>query len=1134
MRTLAGTLPPSLRQALRSWLAAPVLVLQLTACGSASAPVPVISEQCLQAGAPFENAISVVSPGDGLLRVGVEERGISLLVTLDNDPDSAAESPIERLGTLRLVSDTRRGNRHTITIRAQDSPDVTGAYCVRAELIAPADQTLSTAERALATAGKATHRHDWEAAFDNFQVAARSFDHLKRGDAAGNARLAMAEIAYLRQDRKRESFALAAEALGNYGGRAKTFIAGELAALQAKALLDMPGMDIKDVAAKVTRLQAAAREDFHADPAGAREIPRLDIMAGFMAYRLDAFSEAQELFAAAARACREARDWDCYAIASQDVALLEYEGKNYTLALSTLSDALRSLPAGLDPKLAGDIWNNYGTIQGMTGLFSDSERSLATAMHEYARIGDCQGVRRNLARSGNLMAQLGSLSDAMHSLQRSASLECAALLSAAANPTSSDASAAAAQTGSIQRSPSVGGAQVAWCDGSLDPQGLAIENKLIVFNSLVSLGDVLMLQGESSSAQRCLDAAGPYASTAQARMRLADARGEVFLERQDAQGARSAFQQSIRIADEAKISPAYELYGSAKLGLVKSALLAGNPAEAVPDGLSALEAGVNRGDLDQTVASLRLLAQGYRELTQQDRAARTLQTAVNLIEAVPIDELDGEKRATYLATQYTVFAELTDLYASAAGPEPSMASMAFATSERGRARSLRYAVTQAERNESAVGSPPAARYKKLLHDVVNLTGSRAGADGTNLIEKLDAAALNQRNSDEPVDQQQLIPTLSQLHATLIEYAVGTRDMFAFVVNEGGLRVVRLGDRRTIASAAAELHDRLLDAESPQSEVRETARRLAELVLWPLTPQLSDKRLIIVPDDGLHTVPFNVLPWSGKDSDHLVLQHAEVSIVPSALFLTRIRPIGTQHSGSPRIELLGDPVFRMADWHRECTDAMADQTSARTSRAISDWAESLPRLPGSRAEVQMIARLTQQSRPGSRVEMLLGCAAVPGALRRAATGHVDLLHIATHARVDSQRPRLSALALTPEHRGDSTASAFGLLDILGLKLSSNLVVLSACETSRGRLLPGEGVLGPAQAFLQAGAEAVLASYWRVDDLATSKFMQGFYKYLLAERLPAATALRKAQIEAAETSPSHDWAAFSLYGWPDSSI
>ena len=135
---------------------------------------------------------------------------------------------------------------------------------------------------------------------------------------------------------------------------------------------------------------------------------------------------------------------------------------------------------------------------------------------------------------------------------------------------------------------------------------------------------------------------------------------------------------------------------------------------------------------------------------------------------------------------------------------------------------------------------------------------------------------------------------------------------------------------------------------------------------------------------------------------------------------------------------------------------------------------------------MVARLARQTRPASRLETLLGCAAEASALRSAANGGADLLHIATHARVDAQRPRLSALALTPDSQTSPPASAFGLLDILGLKLKSRLVVLSACDTSRGRLLPGEGVLGPAQAFLQAGSAAVLASYWRIDDADDGRF------------------------------------------------
>jgi CHAT domain-containing protein len=64
--------------------------------------------------------------------------------------------------------------------------------------------------------------------------------------------------------------------------------------------------------------------------------------------------------------------------------------------------------------------------------------------------------------------------------------------------------------------------------------------------------------------------------------------------------------------------------------------------------------------------------------------------------------------------------------------------------------------------------------------------------------------------------------------------------------------------------------------------------------------------------------------------------------------------------------------------------------------------------------------------------------------------------------------------------------------------------------------------------------VVASYWRVDDAATSSFMQRFYHHLLLEHLPAGAALRGAQLDEAAASPSYDWAAFALYGWPDATL
>jgi len=1106
----------NLRPSHTCWLVALLPSLLLTGCGSSIATSPVLADTCMQVGGSRESTVRVQAPDDGTLRLRIQEHGISVVASLDGDSGTAGESPVERLGTIELVAPVKRGDNHFVNVKANDSPDITGEFCVRADLIAVSDHARMSAATSFANAGRATRSHDWNEAFDQYLMAARRFDQLNEGHSSGEARQAMAEIAYLRFDNKRDSYALASEALANYGSRAEPFTLGALIGLQSKSLFDMPGLDVSAIAPRMRQLLAAARQSLTSTPFGSRELPRLGIMEGFLEYRLDARGPAREAFAEAARTCRQMRDWDCYALANQDLAALAYESKNYTVALFAFGDALKQLPPELDPKLAADIWANYGSMQGRVGLLSNSQRSYATAMRVYAQLGDCQGVRRSLQHSGNLMVQLGSLSDAKSDLQEAVSLDCTHLLARAA-----------------RQSPVA--SNTAWCTQLLNPAKLATEDKTILLYSLVSMGHVLQLEGDSRRAMQCLDAATPYADMGRLQMRLANARGEVLLENDKPGEARSTYARALQIADEARIPQGHEYRGYAQLGIAKAALLTGDFNETVRDGLDAAQAGVKRGDIDQTVAALRVLAAGYRGLRQPEPAAKTLQTAVELIETVPIDELDGEKRATYLATQYSVFAELTELYASRVDTNPALGAQAFATSERGRARSLRYAASQSQGDTPLDPTTlPAVRYQKLLQNVVQLAEAHPGEPQPDLVDALAAAAQREHETQEPFDQQQLARSLSQLHATLVEYAAGTHEMFAFILNESGLHVVRLGDRQKISAAAADLHDRLLDPESPRADIRASARQLAEVVLWPLTAQLGAKRLIFVPDEGLHTIPFNILPWSPADADRLVLQHAEVAIVPSALFLTRMQANLPSRVSAPRVELLGDPVFRITDWNHECADPAMGQKTARTTRAASDWTESLPRLPGSRAEVQMIARLTQQTRPSSHVETLLGCAAVPSALRRAASGRVDLLHIATHARVDSQRPRLSSLALTPENAQDPRPGAFGLLDILSLKLSANLVVLSACETSRGRLLPGEGVLGPAQAFLQAGAGAVVASYWRVDDVATSAFMQRFYKYLLSERLPAATALRRAQLEEAEASDSYDWAAFSLYGWPDSSI
>jgi CHAT domain-containing protein len=201
------------------------------------------------------------------------------------------------------------------------------------------------------------------------------------------------------------------------------------------------------------------------------------------------------------------------------------------------------------------------------------------------------------------------------------------------------------------------------------------------------------------------------------------------------------------------------------------------------------------------------------------------------------------------------------------------------------------------------------------------------------------------------------------------------------------------------------------------------------------------------------------------------------------------------SGHPRLLALGDPAF----------DAVT------------------PPLLGTRREVEAIARLYDQP------EVLLGPDASEARLDKIAGGSLrgfDVIHLATHCVLDHQQAMRSALLVAPESSADTLASALrgapvhdGVITAEQIlrtwKLDADLVILSACETGKGRFSGGEGNLGFTQALFLAGARSVVLSLWKVDDRATALLMTRFHENLLGKRtgldrpMPRGEALREAK-------------------------
>jgi CHAT domain-containing protein len=190
-----------------------------------------------------------------------------------------------------------------------------------------------------------------------------------------------------------------------------------------------------------------------------------------------------------------------------------------------------------------------------------------------------------------------------------------------------------------------------------------------------------------------------------------------------------------------------------------------------------------------------------------------------------------------------------------------------------------------------------------------------------------------------------------------------------------------------------------------------------------------------------------------------------------------------------------------------------------------WSKAiLPPLAYAKKEIQTIAEYF----PKKKRRLLIEEEAAEERIKELRLSDFAVLHFASHGFFDDESWWRSALILDHDNR----SSEDGLLqprDILGLYLNADLVVLSACETGKGKIETGEGLMSQAQAFFFAGARSLVTSVWNINDRSTAEFMRHFYSHLI-QGSTKGQALRLAKLEMLNSEYSHPffWAAFLLMG------
>jgi CHAT domain-containing protein/tetratricopeptide (TPR) repeat protein len=386
--------------------------------------------------------------------------------------------------------------------------------------------------------------------------------------------------------------------------------------------------------------------------------------------------------------------------------------------------------------------------------------------------------------------------------------------------------------------------------------------------------------------------------------------------------------------------------------------------------------------------------------------------------------------------------------------------------------------------------------------------------------------VTQRGEAQPLRLEEAGALINDAKTALLEFVSTEQRTYLFVLtkNETGgstiLKTYRLEIKGSELQDEVERYRQQLA--NRDLSFRETARRLYELLLKPAREQLQGKsELVIVPDASLWDLPFQALQPS---DNHYLLEDFAISYAPSLTVLREMVRLRQKRSNNApvRTTLLafGNP-------------ATGNEPVAHGKSTQRGGGGQIVPLPEAEKEVNALRQLYG----AGRSTVYTGADAREERFKRE-SGNYRILHLATHSVLDDTTPLYSYILLSQDAKGESEDGLLEAREIMNLDLKADLVVLSACETARGRVGAGEGMIGLTWSLFVAGSPALVVSQWKVESASTTELMLEFHRLLKAEMdgpasggSAAAMALRRASLKLMHSDQYRHpfyWAGFVVVG------
>jgi len=343
-------------------------------------------------------------------------------------------------------------------------------------------------------------------------------------------------------------------------------------------------------------------------------------------------------------------------------------------------------------------------------------------------------------------------------------------------------------------------------------------------------------------------------------------------------------------------------------------------------------------------------------------------------------------------------------------------------------------------------------------------------------ESARARILNQRLEHRgmvppALNQDDLLRNARTSQTVILSYWLEPARSSVWVIGSGRLSRFDLPPGKEIAGLVQKYTNTITQGGDPLAQNDSVSSALYQAVLAPVAKLIpTNSNVIVVPDGALHQLNFETLVVPSPHP-HYWIEDVAIAGAPSLRVLA-----GNGHKAfrTPKMLLLGDPVIT---------------------------GQEFPPLPHVADEIAAVAAGFPQP---NRV-VLTGAAAVPEQYAKSSPASFTNIHFATHATANRESPLNSAIILS--HQGENYK--LYAREVADVPLTADLVTLSACTSAGAKAYSGEGLMGFAWAFLEAGAQNVVASLWDVDDASSVDIMRSLYKELAAGQ-PPARALRTAKL------------------------